>query len=238
MKQTILDLVTSKKFLAALAAILVWIAGRFGFDLDPGALDRIFAALLVYVGAQGIADAGKSAALIHDARAATFGIHDARAATFGMPPAGLESGLAPSSGAGAGLLVAVLALAGSSQLSCATVKPLVTNAKTAVVDCVHADQGPIEALLGELAWDGIEAAAKLGAPDWNALVAAAEARGVVIGGCAFVAFTRASRPASSLGVAVSAVATPPPAPDPAAAALERLRAAFGGARWQTASGVL
>src|ERR1044071_9391189 len=135
------------------------------------------------------------------------------------------AGPPPSSGAGAGLLVLAVLVLGGSQLSCATVKPLVTDAKAAVIDCVHADQGPIEALLGQLAWDGIEAAAKLGAPDWDALIAAAEARGVVIGGCAFVAFTHAHpRPsASSPRVAGSAVATPPPAPAPRRAAPPRAR---------------
>jgi hypothetical protein len=64
MKQALLDLFTSKKFLAVLAAIIVYVAGRFGFDVDPASLDRIFAALMVYVGAQGIADHGKSAAEI------------------------------------------------------------------------------------------------------------------------------------------------------------------------------
>lgn len=64
MKQALFDLFTSKKFLAAVAAIVVYVAGRFGFDVDPAALDRIFTALMVYVGAQGIADHGKSAAEI------------------------------------------------------------------------------------------------------------------------------------------------------------------------------
>jgi hypothetical protein len=67
MKQALIDLFTSKKFLAVLAAIVVYIAGRFGFDVDPASLDRIFAALMVYVGAQGIADHGKSAAEIEAA---------------------------------------------------------------------------------------------------------------------------------------------------------------------------
>jgi len=67
MKTALLDLFTSKKFLAALAAIIVYVGGRFGFAIDPATLDRIFAALLVYVGAQGIADNGKSAAQIFNA---------------------------------------------------------------------------------------------------------------------------------------------------------------------------
>lgn len=70
MKATLTDLFTSKKFLAALTAVVVYAAGRFGFDVDPATLDRIFAALLVYVGAQGVADNGKSAAQILAAPAA------------------------------------------------------------------------------------------------------------------------------------------------------------------------
>lgn len=69
MKATLIDLFTSKKFIAALAAIIVYIAGRFGFNVDPATLDRILAALLVYVGAQGIADNGKSAAQVSAAAA-------------------------------------------------------------------------------------------------------------------------------------------------------------------------
>jgi hypothetical protein len=70
MKTALLDLFASKKFLAALTAIIVYIAGRFGFDVDTSVLDRIFAALLVYIGAQGIADNGKSAAQVAAAAAA------------------------------------------------------------------------------------------------------------------------------------------------------------------------
>jgi len=70
MKSVLTDLFTSKKFLAALTAIIVYIAGRFGFDVDTAVLDRIYAALLVYIGAQGIADSGKSAAQVTAAAAA------------------------------------------------------------------------------------------------------------------------------------------------------------------------
>jgi len=62
MKSVLTDLFTSKKFLAALTAIIVYIAGRFGFDVDTAVLDRIYAALLVYIGAQGIADTAAAAA--------------------------------------------------------------------------------------------------------------------------------------------------------------------------------
>lgn len=70
MKTAILELLASKKFLAVLTVIVVYIGGRFGFDVDTAVLDRIYAALLVYIGAQGIADFGKSAAQI-TANAAT-----------------------------------------------------------------------------------------------------------------------------------------------------------------------
>jgi hypothetical protein len=63
LKQTFRDILTSKKALATATAILVYITGRFGFAVDPTVLDRIWQALLVYVGAQGVADLGKSAAL-------------------------------------------------------------------------------------------------------------------------------------------------------------------------------
>jgi len=61
MKTTLTELLTSKKFLAALAAIIVYIAGHFGLDIQPAALDPIWQVLVVYVGAQGLADIGKGA---------------------------------------------------------------------------------------------------------------------------------------------------------------------------------
>ncbi|HEX3763176.1 MAG TPA: hypothetical protein VHW23_30995 [Kofleriaceae bacterium] len=70
MKNALFDLFASKKFLVALTAIIVYIAGRFGFDVDTTVLDRIYAALLVFIGAQGIADNGKSAAQIAASAAA------------------------------------------------------------------------------------------------------------------------------------------------------------------------
>jgi hypothetical protein len=70
LRSALFDLFTSKKFLTALTAIIVYVAGRFGFDVDTTVLDRIYGALLVYVGAQGIADNGKSAAQVTAAAAA------------------------------------------------------------------------------------------------------------------------------------------------------------------------
>lgn len=82
MKATLIDLFTSKKFLTALAAVIIYVAGRFGFNVDPAALDRIFAALLAYVGAQGLADIGKSAAAINAV---------AKASEDASPNAGMNS---------------------------------------------------------------------------------------------------------------------------------------------------
>lgn len=84
MKSTLLDLFASKKFLAAVTASVIYVAGRLGFDVDTAVLDHIFAAFLVYVGAQAVADHGKSAA-------------EVREAAFGNAiriPAGLETGAA------------------------------------------------------------------------------------------------------------------------------------------------
>lgn len=64
MKATLLDLFTSKKFLAAMTAIIVYAAGRLGLNIDPTVLDHIWQALLIYVGAQGVADLGKGAAQV------------------------------------------------------------------------------------------------------------------------------------------------------------------------------
>jgi hypothetical protein len=68
MKAVLYEMLTSKKFLTAVGAGIVWVAGRWGLNIDPSTLDHIFAALLVYVGAQGVADNGKSAALISEGR--------------------------------------------------------------------------------------------------------------------------------------------------------------------------
>jgi hypothetical protein len=65
MRQVLIELVTSKKFLAVVTAGVVYLGGRFGLNIDPSTLDHIYAALLVYAGAQGLADVGKSAAQIN-----------------------------------------------------------------------------------------------------------------------------------------------------------------------------
>lgn len=68
MKQALLEalreLVGSKKAWAALTAIVVATAGRWGLHIDPAFLDRIDLILVAYLGAQAVADNGKSSALI------------------------------------------------------------------------------------------------------------------------------------------------------------------------------
>ena len=68
MKAAILSMLGSKKFLAMLSAIIVYVVGRFGIDMDASKLDPIWQIIMVYVGAQAIADHGKTAAEIHTAK--------------------------------------------------------------------------------------------------------------------------------------------------------------------------
>ncbi|HET9893214.1 MAG TPA: hypothetical protein VFQ42_22240 [Mycobacterium sp.] len=70
MKQALLELLESKKFIVAMASIVVYGVGKLGLHLDPDLVDKITTALLVYVGAQGVADIGKPAAQIAAASAA------------------------------------------------------------------------------------------------------------------------------------------------------------------------
>jgi len=208
MKRVLLDLFTSKKFLAALTAIIVYIAGRFGFDVDTAVLDRIYAALLVYVGAQGIADTGKSAASVRAAAPL---------------PAGLESSAALQTRAIAPIVVLALVVLGVGTLpSCGAAQ----RAGTAAIDCVAADRAKIDALIVDLATK----TKPDGTRDWAAIEAEAIADGLVIGGCALAEFVTSYLPSSALSARTGT--------DPAAqATLERVRARFDGARWRTAAGV-
>jgi hypothetical protein len=108
MKNALLDLVTSKKFLAALTAIIVYVAGRFGFNVDTAVLDRIYAALLVYIGAQGIADNGKSAAQITAAAATTAAPAGSTAAAPRLTSAGITGAAVVLLGIGLAAIAGVL----------------------------------------------------------------------------------------------------------------------------------
>lgn len=127
------------------------------------------------------------------------------------------------------LVLLVLGLAGSTQLSCAEVKPIAVKAETAVVDCVKADKVPIVALLAELAGDAVTAALA-GGVDWGALASKAWTQGKETGGCAFVALV-SGQPKSS----ARTLAGGPP--DPADVALEQLRLQWGGVQWRTEAGL-
>ena len=58
------SLLTSKKFLVATLACVVWLVGKLGVHLDNDALLGAVTPLWTYVIGQGIADPGKEAAKI------------------------------------------------------------------------------------------------------------------------------------------------------------------------------
>lgn len=181
MKQTLLDLFTSKKFLAALTAVIIYVAGRFGFDLDPAVLDRIFAAFLVYVGAQGVADVGKSAAQVNAVSTSAPGSIEAQAAVKRI-----------ASTLGVAALIALGGVALASTTACTGVE----KAGTAIVDCTKANQASIEALI--LEFRSLLAGQ---APDWAAVEARAISAGETIGGCALAELISGSaRPATARSV--------------------------------------
>jgi hypothetical protein len=209
------ELLTSKKFLAMLTAIIVYAAGRFGFDVDPSALDRIVAALLVYVGAQGVADAGKSAAQIK-----------AVVATSGVEP---EATAAVKRIAASVIMLLVVLGAGGLALSCATTKAAPKAAEHAVIDCGKANAGAVLAAVAEYGAAAIAA----GHVDWAAVELEAKAQGATVGGCALTAFLAAlsKRPttiARALTVAELDLV------GAGQATLERLRADWGGVSWRSA----
>lgn len=59
MLQTMKDMLASKKFLAALIAAIVWVAGRFGAELNSEELVPVVAPIWTYILGQGVADIGK-----------------------------------------------------------------------------------------------------------------------------------------------------------------------------------
>jgi len=64
MKELLKTLLTSKKFLATLVSLCVWVLGRFGLDVDAERLLPVVAIIGAYVVGQGIADSGKEAAKV------------------------------------------------------------------------------------------------------------------------------------------------------------------------------
>lgn len=64
LKEVLRALFSSKKFVAALVAMLVWIAGKVGLHLSTEVVSGAIAPLLTYIVGQGIADQGKPAAIV------------------------------------------------------------------------------------------------------------------------------------------------------------------------------
>jgi uncharacterized membrane protein (DUF441 family) len=58
------SLLSSKKFIAAIIGIVIAIAGRYGFSLDPELVRELVYILIAYIVGQGIADHGKASAEI------------------------------------------------------------------------------------------------------------------------------------------------------------------------------
>ena len=64
MWNTVKQLLASKKALATIVAILVWLVGKFGLEVESELLYGIVGPLLVYVTGQSIADFGKEKAKV------------------------------------------------------------------------------------------------------------------------------------------------------------------------------
>ena len=64
MLTTAKQMLTSKKFLAALVAVIVWLAGKAGLNLNTEELLGAVTPLWAYIVAQGVADHGKAKAEI------------------------------------------------------------------------------------------------------------------------------------------------------------------------------
>lgn len=67
MKHALGDLLASKKFLTAVVAFIVAVAGKFGFDLDEATVMALISPFLILIPGQGIADIGKEKAKVEAA---------------------------------------------------------------------------------------------------------------------------------------------------------------------------
>ena len=59
MRKLVVDMVTSKKFVAAVAGVIVGFAGRVGLDLPMEEVETLLYPILAYILGQGAADLGK-----------------------------------------------------------------------------------------------------------------------------------------------------------------------------------
>lgn len=62
-KGPILEMLRSKKFVALLVGVAVLVAGKLGLSVALDLQDRLVDLIMVYIGAQGVADAGKGFAV-------------------------------------------------------------------------------------------------------------------------------------------------------------------------------
>ena len=68
MGKAITDLFQSKKALAAMAAVIVGLAAKLGFDISTDEILPILSPLMAYIVGQGIADHGKERAKVETAQ--------------------------------------------------------------------------------------------------------------------------------------------------------------------------
>jgi hypothetical protein len=66
---TLKALLSSKKFVAALIAALVWLGGKVGLHVDTETMAGIVGPIVAYVLGQGMADFGKEKALAEASKA-------------------------------------------------------------------------------------------------------------------------------------------------------------------------
>lgn len=74
---TLKDMLRSKKFLALLAALIVWAVSFLGLDLEMGKVLPVLGTIAAYIVGQGVADHGKEAVkqqVMRDAALAKLGV--------------------------------------------------------------------------------------------------------------------------------------------------------------------
>ena len=64
MSEAIGAMFKSKKFIAAIAGVIVAIFGNFGIDIPPDELIAIMSPIIAYIVGQGVADQGKEKAKV------------------------------------------------------------------------------------------------------------------------------------------------------------------------------
>lgn len=259
MSQAIRDLLGSKKFVMGLAAIAVVLGGyaarKLGIDVDQTLIEHAWMTLLALIGAQGIADFGKSAAQVNASTPSTPPLlmrADDVAASPAPAPVPTSKPAGSPIARTAGVLVAVMAcLWFASALPACTKTELTaaeTKAKAALVNCTAQQLGSTPGLdLATLvAVANVMAAERAkctptsgpsaGSLDWACVESDLVGEGKVIGGCALVKLVLGSSPAPTTAARTTAAATPM---DPGRAALEDFRTRVAeGATYHTSAGDL